>query len=185
MRICDCELNAPQARKSPEVSLTLTVSPSTGFPRTSATAPEKIHGCRLRTDFSRPAFKRTSFINQTNLLPRFPDLINGMIDFFWFMCGSYRCPQPCQSGRNCRRDNRQHKNILMLNFVCHLIGILITTTNNRHNRGLGIITIKATLFQALDKLLPIGIDFLHPPWLIQDNFECCFGGSSLGRWESG
>src|SRR5262249_62114588 len=39
---------------------TSTVDPGAGLPTTRSMAPEKIHGCRCRSDFSRPGFSTSA-----------------------------------------------------------------------------------------------------------------------------
>ena len=53
-RICYFGLYAAFAQSLPALSFTSTVSPAPGLPATLSTAPEKIHGCLRRSDFSRP-----------------------------------------------------------------------------------------------------------------------------------
>src|SRR6266850_2024422 len=52
-RICDAGLYAARAITCPDAERTSTVSPTCGLPLTRSTAPEKIHGWRRRSDFSR------------------------------------------------------------------------------------------------------------------------------------
>jgi hypothetical protein len=43
----------------------VTVSPEAGWPSILAMAPENIHGCRRKADFSRPGFKVMVGIKKT------------------------------------------------------------------------------------------------------------------------
>jgi hypothetical protein len=53
----DAGLNAAHPRTSPPADSTNTLSPAATPLSTAATAPEKIHGWRRKTDASRPANK--------------------------------------------------------------------------------------------------------------------------------
>ena len=58
-RICDAGDHAAFARNPSVLLYTVTTSPGCGRPSTRSIAPEKIHGCLRRTDFSRFGFKKT------------------------------------------------------------------------------------------------------------------------------
>jgi len=63
-RICEFGLYAARARNCPSAARTSIVAPRVGFPSMRATAPEKTHGWRRRSDFSRPGLRRIVGINQ-------------------------------------------------------------------------------------------------------------------------
>src|SRR4030095_6863463 len=59
-RICDDGEKAALASRVLSAAITPTVSPGPGSPSTTSIAPENTHGCRWRSDFSRPGLRRTS-----------------------------------------------------------------------------------------------------------------------------
>src|SRR6266851_4079941 len=70
-RICEDGQYAAHARKAPSWAATQTVAPLAGSPSTRSMAPEKIHGWRWRSDFSRPGFSTTrgGFIHNYSMEP--------------------------------------------------------------------------------------------------------------------
>ena len=64
--ICECGLYAASATNAPALERTSTVSPDRGAPSTLSTAPEKIHGCRRLSDFSRPLLSRIAFTDRSS-----------------------------------------------------------------------------------------------------------------------
>src|SRR6185503_396065 len=59
-RICEAGEYAACASQVPSAAMTATVSPGAGSPSTRSMAPENIHGCRCRSDLSRPGLRVTT-----------------------------------------------------------------------------------------------------------------------------
>jgi len=118
-------------------------------------------------------------LNNPDLFSSLADHFHGIVDFLGLMGGCDGGPQACQSFRHSGRDDRQHEDVMVLGIAGEGIGAFVGTTKHWNDSGLGQHGVKTHLFQAVDELVRVLVQFFDTPGFVQDDLESFVGRRSL------